>query len=99
MTYQTIQHWEREPADGVKSAAPKRTRLEQVAAALRVTPEYLMTGRDGDGNVVDPSRAQLLRFYDGLPAQIQDALLQHANALYNASNPWKGPHNPFGDEK
>ncbi len=94
--YQTVQHWEREPADGVKSAAPKRTRLAEVARVLKVSPEYLMTGRDGEGNLVDPSKVQLLEFYDGLPPELQDALVQHANALFNAAGgDRRGAANPF----
>lgn len=38
--WQTVQQWERE--DG--GTAPKRERLQQVAKALRTTPEYLLFG-------------------------------------------------------
>lgn len=70
VSYQTIQQWEREPgtrADGteIQSTAPKRARLAQVAAILGVTPEWLMTGRDGEGNVLDPTEAQMILFYRG----------------------------------
>lgn len=91
--YQTVQHWEREPGDGVKSAAPKRTRLQRVAEVLGVTPEWLMTGKDSDGNVVDPIKQQLVFFYDGMSAELQSALVAHANALYNASK-GSGPPDP-----
>lgn len=99
VTRQTVQQWETEPSpddDRVLSTAPKRTRLVAVAKLLGVTPEYLMTGRDAEGQLVDANKRQLMQFYDGMSPELQDALVAHANALFNASNPGKGPANPFG---
>lgn len=40
VVWQTVQQWEKEEG----GTAPKRERLEQVAAALNTTPEYLLFG-------------------------------------------------------
>lgn len=92
MTYQTIQQWETEPDPlnpKTLSTAPKRSRLSQVAQALGVTEEWLVTGRDADGRKVDPIANQLLGIYEQLPEHLQEALLQQANTLLIASDPTK----------
>ena len=44
VSWQTIQQWEKPGG-----TAPKRTRLEKVAALLNTTPMYLITGHDDPG--------------------------------------------------
>lgn len=95
---QTVQQWETEPGPAgskVLSTAPKRTRLAEVAKALGVTEEWLMTGRGEDGRVTDPGKSQLNAFYDGMTPEMQHILLAQANTLYNLSNPGPGAGNPF----
>lgn len=43
--WQTVQQWEKEGG-----TAPKRTRIEHVAKALLVTPEYLLYGEAKDAS-------------------------------------------------
>jgi transcriptional regulator with XRE-family HTH domain len=99
VTYQTVQQWETEPDPSnpkVLSTAPKRTRLAQVAAALGVTEEWLVTGRDGDGRPHDPIANQLVGIYAQLPEHLQEALMQTANALLVAADPTKrSAANPY----
>lgn len=54
-SWQTVQQWEREGG-----TAPKRTRLQKVAAALKVTPEWLMHGNTSE---LSESEAEMLRLY------------------------------------
>lgn len=99
MTYQTVQQWETEPDPSnprVLSTAPKRTRLAQVAQALGVTEEWLVTGRDADGRRVDPIAEQLIGIYQQLPEHLQEALLQQANTLLIAVDPTRrSAANPY----
>lgn len=102
VTRQTVQQWETEPDPSnprVLSTAPKRTRLADVARLLGVTEEWLATGRNptqAPGDAPDPIERQLLSFYRGLPTELQEALVQHANALHNAVNPGdRSPANPY----
>lgn len=105
VSYQTIQQWEREPGtrpDGseIQSTAPKRVRLAQVAAILGVTPEWLMSGRDGDGNVLDPTEAQMILFYRGISDDMREHILSLLNGMYNAMNPAKRTAaNPYPGKK
>lgn len=99
VTYQTVQQWETEPDPSnpkVLSTAPKRTRLAQVAQVLGVTEEWLVTGRDADGQQFDPIAQQLVGIYQALPENLQEVLMQSANALLIAADPLKrGPGNPY----
>lgn len=101
VSYQTVQQWEREPGrseDGSKvlSTAPSRKRLQQVAAILGVTPQWLLTGENDDGQKTDPTEEQLLMFYRSVNEESKAAMLTQANALFNALNPGRrSVANPF----
>ena len=97
--YQTVQHWEREPGPGIKSSAPKRTRMAAVAAALKVSEEWLATGRDADGNLVDPIKKQLDSFYEGMSPEKRHELVAIANALYNLGREGGSAADPFNGKK
>lgn len=103
VSYQTIQQWETEPDPSnpkVLSTAPKRSRLVEVAKALEVTEEWLVTGRGPDGMPHDPIAQQLMSIYQSLPEHLQEALMQSANAFAVAADPSKrGPANPYGGKK
>jgi transcriptional regulator with XRE-family HTH domain len=100
---QAVQQWETEPDPEnpeVLSSAPRRTRLAKVARALGVSEEWLLTGRDPDGQTHDPIKAQLDMFYAGMSEQMRHALVAHANTLHNLSNPdADGRFDPFGGKK
>lgn len=88
------------PGDpSVLSTAPRRSRLEKVAEYLRVSPEWLMTGRDPAGEKLDPISDQLVDIYKQLPADFQEMLMQQANGYLTLIKKGKGPHNPFGKDK
>lgn len=103
VSYQTVQQWETEPDPSnpkVLSTAPKRSRLSQVAEALEVTEEWLITGRGPDGALHDPIAQQLVAIYQSLPEHLQEALMQSANAFAVAVDPSKrGPANPYAGKK
>jgi transcriptional regulator with XRE-family HTH domain len=106
VTRQTIKQWETDPDPSnpkVFSTAPKRTRLAEVARLLGVTEEWLATGRDpvaATAPLRDPIERQLLEFYRSLPTELQEVLVQQANALHNAANPGaRSAANPFPDKK
>lgn len=89
VSYQTVQMWEREPDPSRPgtSTAPKRARLAEVAQILGVTPEWLLTGRDPEGRAYDPIADQLVSIYRTLPDELQEVLVQQANALLIAADP------------
>jgi transcriptional regulator with XRE-family HTH domain len=98
VSYQTIQHWEREPVDGRPkiSTAPSRKRMTTVAEYLQVSPEWLATGKD-NGKPFDPVKKQINDIYDAVPPHLQDAIAQQVNIIYNiAMGDKKGPSNPYG---
>lgn len=104
VTYQTVQQWETEPDPSnpkVLSTAPKRTRLANVAKALGVTEEWLMTGRDSDGHQHDPGKAQLEMFWEGMTPEMRHILLAQANTLFNLSQGKNGgtAADPFNGKK
>jgi transcriptional regulator with XRE-family HTH domain len=83
-SWQTVQQWEREGG-----TAPKRARLQAVAAALEVTQEWLLTGSELSGDKT-PSfselsglEAQLVMLYRQLIADDQARLIGIANAMAN----------------
>jgi transcriptional regulator with XRE-family HTH domain len=107
VTYQAVQHWEREPVETdtdeegkVHSTAPSRRRLALVAQALKCTPEWLMTGKMLVPGEVDPEEAMYLDMFRKLPQPVRDSLRAQLQATYNALNPDR-PHpvDPFSGKK
>lgn len=96
--YQAVQQWETDPDPDnpkVKSTAPKRTRLAEVARVLRVSETWLLTGKAEEGEE-SPVIRQLTEVAKLLPPEMQDFLAQQANSLYTALNPDKrSKANPF----
>jgi transcriptional regulator with XRE-family HTH domain len=104
VTYQSVQQWEREPVETddaqVQSTAPKRTRLEKVAKALKCTPEWLLTGATTSPDEVDPEEAMYLDMMRKLPDAVREVVRSQITSLYNALNPGH-PHrvDPTGGKK
>lgn len=104
VTYQAVQQWEREPVTvedaQTQSTAPRRTRLEKVAKALKVTPEWLLTGKMIGPDEVDPEEAMYLDMMRKLPDAVREVVRSQITSLYNALNP-DHPHrvDPTGGKK
>lgn len=96
VSYQAVQQWEKEPVPGdtsskVKSTAPSRRRLEQVARVLRCTPEWLLTGHMPNAGDMTPEEAMRFDMYRKLPENLRESILAQIDAMYNALYPGK-PH-------
>lgn len=88
-SWQTVQQWEKE-----NGTAPKRVRLELVARALNVSPEWLMTGRDSSDRPralefaeLNGLEAQLVMLYRSLSDDDKHELSIYANKLANKPDP------------
>jgi transcriptional regulator with XRE-family HTH domain len=87
--WQTVQQWEKEGG-----TAPKRSRLEKVAKVLKVSPEWLITGREPDNQPralqfaeLNGLEAQLVMLYRSLSDDDKHALSVYANDLANKHEP------------
>lgn len=101
---QAVQQWENEPdpADpSVKSTAPKRTLLPQVAKILGVSVAYLATGKDAAGGDLDPLEQQAISMYRDVPPEFQEAMLQSLNQIWALANRGRpaSPGDPFAGKK
>jgi transcriptional regulator with XRE-family HTH domain len=101
---QAVQQWETEPDPAnpeVKSTAPKRTLMPQVAKILGVSVAYLATGKDASGGDLNPLEQQAISMYRDVPPEFQEAMLQSLNQIWALANRGKpaSPGDPFGGKK